>query len=181
MPGNDGYGHPEYGLPMPHMVSGYSLCSLGVEMTSFHASTPASAAWSTANRGFFFPFYAYNDFVLTQFFLVNGATATANVSLGLYRDSDLSLVVGTASTAQSGASAIQFLDVTDTDVAGAARYYCGLALSATTGTVFRTGSGSDVNREMGCTEMAAALPMPATLTLTACSMTGFPLFGFTTL
>jgi len=138
----------------------------------------ASAAWFSANAAVFFPFYVSEPWTARKMFVVNGATASGNLDLGIY-DAAGNRLVSSGSTAQSGTSDLQLVDITDTVLQPRTLYYAALAMDGTTGTTLRF--GATVNgKAMGLHQMASAFALPATATF-ATTTTMVPFFGITTL
>lgn len=161
-------------------LSVVSIESLGVAMSSLGltAASFTSAAWPTANKAFFVPVWVARQTTLVKAFVYNGATASGNLDIGLYLPNGTQ-VVSLGSTAQSGTSALQELNITDTTI-GPGLYYMALAMDGTTGTAFRATVGSTRGGAMGIYEMTSAFALPATATYATNTASYLPLFGFTT-
>ena len=137
--------------------------------------TLASATWPTANKAIFMPFRVFHSQGITVLVLawMNGATATGNVDMGIY-DAAGTKLVSTGSTAQSGTSTIQQVDVTDT-LLGPGLYYFALALSSTSGTTIRSSILLLSHKLLGQAEVTSALPLPATVTFATITSAYLPL------
>lgn len=119
---------------MIHTLGAYSI---GQESgRSVGSSSAASAAWPSANLAILVPFRLPAPLLVQRLFLLNGATASGNVDIGIY-DVAGTRLLSTGSTAQSGTSAVQSVDVTDTPLAAGVFY---LALATADPTEAATGA-----------------------------------------
>lgn len=109
------------------------------------------------------------------------ANGTGNYDLGLYDGETLALITSTGSTAMTAAG-VKTLSLSDYRVKGGKLYYAALALSSTTGQVYRPAYGAAPTPAMiaaGWGMEASALPLPATATpVTTTAYTVCPFFGF---
>lgn len=101
------------------------------------AGCPAavSAVWPTANTAIFVPFVVHTELIAVKIGVCNGATVSGNVDVGIYDDQQNRLV-SVGSTAQSGVSATQSFDITDTTLVPGV-YFMALNVDNVTGTVIR--------------------------------------------
>ena len=150
---------------------------IGLEMLESLLSV-ASATWPTANRAFLYPCYLDRPVTIAQFFVHNGATASGNLDIGLYTEG-FARVISSGSTAQSGTSALQVIDVTDTTVRPG-RYYLGVVMDNTTGTMVRANQNGQWLKPAGVLQMDTAFALPATFTPASMTQSFVPLAGFTT-
>lgn len=162
----------------------HSLESLGDLLAAGGGSAlenAVSLAYPGANRAILVPFTVLaGPITVVKLFALNGATASGNIDVGLY-DSAFTRIVSAGSTAQAGTNAMQEFDIADT-VLGAGRFYLAVAMDNTTGTLFRSTFASG-SRMMftGCAQMAAAFPLPATITPASVSVSNYiPIVGLTT-
>lgn len=125
----------------------------------------ASSAWGTANLALFMPFLLPTQETLYQLGWLNGATVSGNVDAGIY-DRDFAKVVTTGSTAQSGTSVGQLVDIADT-VLPPGLYYAAIAADNVIATLQQFTVLAALMRACGMGQMAAAFPLPATLTWAA--------------
>lgn len=157
------------------------VSSVGKEtMANGQFSAPVSATLTT-DLAYIVRFFLPTPTVVRRFFWSNGATASTNtVQVGIYNDDLTSFLLGTATTA-SGASALQFDNVTDTSIA-AGRYWMAVVVNGTTTTLMRVSAVT--NHGGALYSMAAARPLPATLVPAQVASTAgvvLPLFGFTSI
>ena len=161
------------GSAMP-VISPLNVCSVLAATGSFGA--PGSGTWPSANRAIYVPFRLGMPYLVRFLFCLNGATVSGNVDVGVYDEKGTRLV-SAGSTVQSGTTAIQTFNVTDTLLSEGV-YYMALALSNTTGT-FRRVSGIITGelRGLGVVDQDSAFPLPATATLSTPGSAYLPLFG----
>jgi hypothetical protein len=144
----------------------FSAECLGAHLTS--SSGVGSAAYPAADRAHFLPFRVNRPTLITKLMAYNGSTASGNIDVGIYSH-DGTRLVSTGSTAQSGTSALQVFDVTDTWL-GPGRFYLAVAMDNTTGTLFRATLGStQIDAGIGLLIEASAFPLPATATFATIS------------
>lgn len=146
-------------------------------MPSQGGASFGSAAWPAANRAIYVPINLPFTYPVNRVWWVNGATVTNNVDLGIYDGRTLARIYATGATAQSGASAPQYVATDLLLVPGS--YYLGLSLNGTS-TVFRSNQNSAIGmRESGCVQETSAHPLPASITPEAVASAYWPLFGIT--
>jgi len=126
----------------------------------------ASTTWPTANRAIFCPVELPKPALITNLTWRNGATVTANVDCGIY-DIDGNLLVSTGSTAQSGASTSQTIDITDY-MLWPGMYFLALALSTTSTVISYAQPANTITlRMLGVMQAATSFPLPSTVTFAA--------------
>ena len=141
---------------------------------------PVSAAWPSANRGIGYPFMLTQPRTALRMWVYNGTTASGNLDAGIY-DAAGNRLVRMGSTAQSGTSALQLLDIADTALPAYVPLYAFLAMDGTTGTAI--GYTPSVNlgqaRATGAVQAASAFSsgLVASLTYAALASSYVPLFG----
>lgn len=116
-------------------ISTISPESCGAEIGCFNVA-PASAVWPTANTAIFVPFVVNSPIVVVKMGILNGATVSGNVDVGIYDDQQNRLI-SKGSTAQSGVSAVQSFDITDTSLLPGI-YFMALCVDNVTATVYRS-------------------------------------------
>ena len=155
---------PEYYMPPPPILTTLCMDSMGGALVSASASS-ASAAWSVANAGYFYPFRLTARATVYQLLFFVGDTSSGNIDMAIY-DSQKNRIVSAGSTAMSATvNTIQELNITDT-VLAAGDYWLAVAVDNTTGTCFQSAIQTDeisfsrftVYTQTGLT--AAALPDP---------------------
>lgn len=126
-----------------------------------------NVAFIAANRAHYVPFVVPDPFIVDKFRWRNGSVVSGNADAGIY-SSDGTRLVSTGSTAQSGASAIQEVDVTDTYLAPGV-YYSAFTASNTSGSyVSFTDQGiTEIGRSYGLFQQSSALPLPSSATFAA--------------
>lgn len=153
-------------LVLPATVTAWSLESLMAGNAIAGIDTATSGTWPVANKAVFYPFVLAEPGIVTGFFLLNGATVSGNVDMGLYLPNGTRLV-SAGSTAQSGTSVIQIFNTTDM-LLGPGLYYWALALDNTTGTTVRVAAGGRGN---GIYQQTTAFPLPSSATFAVFSGT----------
>lgn len=154
-----------------------SLHSVGWAFDSVGAMV-LNQGWPTTNLALYVPFVVYEDATLLRLFWLNGDTVSGNVDCGVY-DDDLAKVIAAGSTAQSGTSVLQIVNVADTALA-AGRYWFGLSVSNTTGRIGRYGPNSvtaNILRGFGLFQEASAFALPATATPATYAQSWYPYMG----
>jgi hypothetical protein len=131
-------------------------------------------AWPSANLAIYLPVEIYRPVTIVKMGVNNGTTVNGNFDLGLY-DANGVRLVSSGSTAQSGASALQTVDITDT-LLMPGLYYMGMASSSATGTYSSWTGGASVDyRQMGVAQQATAFALPNPMVPAAFAQTYLPL------
>jgi hypothetical protein len=160
-------------------ISTFSLGSPGPDLAAITGGgTPSSAAWPAANDALFVPIYLEQHTTVTRLYVINGATASGNIDVGIYT-ADGALITSSGSTAQSGTNAPQFLNITDILLPPGA-YYLAAAYDGTGGTIFRANLSVIRNQEAGVVKSAAAFPLPSSASFTTVTSGLYPLMGMET-
>src|SRR5262249_28090905 len=133
--------------------SGYNLSGSG-----------GSAAWPANNRAIYVPFELDHPMLVVRMWVFNGGTTSGNLDVGLY-SADGTRLVSAGSTAQSGTSQIQMIDITDTMLDRGA-FYMALSSSTTSATFmrFNGGAANDWLLWGGLQEGLGSVALPATAT-----------------
>src|SRR3972149_4026032 len=118
----------------PTVISPWSACSIANCIGTM--GVPASAVWPTANKALYVPFRIGKPVLVKKLFLINGATVSGNVDVGIY-DAAGTRLISAGSTAQAGASALQQFDIADT-LLGWGLFYMALAVRNVTATALGT-------------------------------------------
>jgi hypothetical protein len=135
------------------------------------AASRTGTAWPSANLAIFVPVVVGTPFTVMRFGVENG-TVSGNLDAGIYT-SEGKLIISTGSTAQSGVSQWQSIDVTDTLIPPGL-YYLALALNNGTGQVARCGFTALNLRQSGVMQMASAFALPATATFATMAQAYLP-------
>jgi len=135
-----------------------------------------SLAWPVANRLLGYPVRILSPTLITKLWIANGTTAAGNLDVGIY-DARGTLVVSSGSTAQSGTSTMQVLDITDTRL-GLGDYYVCAVMDGVTGTSLSIGWAGNFTQGVfqGVVIMDSAFPLPAIATFLSADST-LSLFG----
>ena len=163
--------------PAPPTVT---LTPLSIETATNTVSTgaPASAVWPSANRAIFVGFRVWTPITVVKMFVVNGTAVSGNIDMAIYDEAGARLTPS-ISTAQAGTSAIQELNITDTQL-GVGLFFLALAVDNTTATVYRKSINVAHLRAARCYQMASAFTLPATATFAAPASSYLPIFGLST-
>lgn len=143
------------------------VSGLAGETAGSGTGAEASAAWSSANRAMYYPIYLVDPCIVTKLWVLNGATASGNIDMGVYLSAaglPTTRLVSIGSTAQTGTNVLQEFDIADTELQGQTLYFIGLALDNGTGTVFAIASVAGPIRAAGVVQQAAAFPLPSSAT-----------------
>lgn len=155
---------PTPSLPDPLMLTPLSEQSIGTFLAARGAAWGTSAGWPAADRALFFPFFVREFFVAVKGFVMNGGTVAGNLDIGIY-DEAFTRLVSSGTTAQSGTSVLQELDLTDTTLRRG-RYYLALWGSSASSLIFRSNTPSAnelaVHGAMQQSSLASGLPSTAT-------------------
>lgn len=158
----------------------------GVKFRTFHVgATPTSTAWPAANEAYLVPFYvAVPERIVEMFFTAGSGPGTTNFDLGIYRDDFTRIVSLGATAAVNTTDAILPVgggDIPDVTLTSG-RYYMAMSSAAITLTVRASTQGNGFMRAIGMKKMAAAHPLPATITPASMGATAFmPIICMTTL
>lgn len=158
---------------------------LGAKFRTFAptAAVPASAAWPTANKAILIPFYVAAPTTFQELFFVAGTSpGTTAYDLGVYSE-NFDRIVSLGAT-----SAVNTTDTIlpsgggpfNPTTLGRGRYYLAMSSAATTLTTRANTYGNGILRAIGCKQMAAAHPLPATITPAAHVDNYIPLMGLST-
>lgn len=133
-----------------------------------------SNIWPVANLALFIPVEIFEPTTIAKMAINNGATVSGNFDLGIYAPSGKQLV-SSGSVAQSGASAIQSVDITDTLLVPGL-YYMALVFDNITATLTSWSSvAAQEMRLMGLLQAASAFALPAPVTFATYAQTLVPL------
>lgn len=165
---------PKYGPIVPPILSPWFAWPFDGEL-QLSTSANTSTAWSTANAALYFPIWLPEPCVVTVAWWQNGTTATGNIDCGIYT-SDGKRILSTGSTAQSGTSAIQSVNITDTQLPEGL-IYLALAASSGSATFWETAAGPN-GYTSGIKLQLSAFPLPNPATFATINGAALPKFGF---
>jgi hypothetical protein len=123
---------------------GWELFNMNSAITAYEVQT---GAWPSANLAIFVPMPIASPFIATQMWVVNGATVSGNIDVGIY-DIQGNRLVSIGSTAQAGTTSNQTFNITDTLLSPAV-YYLAVALDNATGIVWHFAHPANNARMMG--------------------------------
>lgn len=158
----------------PVTITCGSIWSVGSEVAAAGAGGGASAVWPSANRILFIPFYINQQCLARKISWLNGTAVAGNVTVGIY-DGELNKIVASEAVAQSGVSAIQTADVTDSYLYPGT-YWMAMVSSSATAQFMRTNTNVGIMRMSGMFEQSSAT-LPATASVTPLSTNYMPLMS----
>lgn len=165
----------------PTAITPWSQQSIGFKMQALGGTmmaNAASTAYPSANLAIYVPFYLLTPAIVANVFWYNGATASNNADFGIYAY-DGTRLLSTGSTALSGTSALQIVDITNVQL-GAGQYFMAIAMNGTAGTLFASAMGNTgLTALCGVYQQATAFALPATATFSDPTFDFIPIFGFT--
>ncbi len=152
--------------------------ALGVDIQAAGFSVIGNITW-IANLATYVPFILARPKLIAQFFWINGGTVAGNTDVGVYNEA-LTKVLSTGSTANSGTSTIQAVNVTDT-VLQAGRYWLAIASDSSTQVFSGDSIVARAQDMFGIKQQASGWSsgLLSSPTLSAPAQTLLPLFGFT--
>lgn len=159
-------------LPCLHSLSGNFGVAVG---TITGGAAPSSSIFPAINDAVLVPFETTQTHLIKRLFVINGATASGNIDVGIYSDSG-ARIVSSGSTVQAGTNAPQFFDNTDFLLAPG-RYYWAVAMDTIGGTVFRISATAARLQALGMARMGTAFSLPATVTFSAATALFLPCVG----
>lgn len=165
---------------LPTHIHSCGTFSAAIEVCGVLSAAVGVFNWPATDRALYLPLTIPWAYPVARVFWANGSTPTGNMDFGLYTV-DGGKIITTGKVAQSGASALQYVDVTDF-VLPAGQYYMALANDSATTTSRGWGINNvatEHGRIAGCLQQATASPLPATATFAAWASTGYPLCGIT--
>jgi hypothetical protein len=152
----------------------FGLASFGV-----WAGPSANVTWPSANKPIAVPFRVFKGMTVYQLGWINGSgTMTDSIDIGIY-DASWNRKVSGGGTARSGASAIQWVDVTDTFLR-AGKYYvvqAGNGVTANQAQAVASAQTTATLQTLQCFDSATnayVLPDPLTNMVTAGTFTVIP-------
>jgi hypothetical protein len=122
----------------------------------------AAAVWPASNRAIYVPFVLSQPMVAKQLFWMNNTPLGSNVDIGIF-DVTGARLVSSGSTAQSGTTDLQAVNIADTEL-NPCVYYLGMSVNNTTGTFFRETTPALVLQSAGVQQQASAFALPSQAT-----------------
>jgi len=145
---------------------GPECMSAGMASATNQFASPASGTWGTANRAVFIPVTLRRPFVLQKMGVLNGATATGNIDLGIYTEDGVR-IWSSGSVAQSGTNVFQLVTPGSPVKLTAGRYYMAMATNSTSSTITGRLATQALARFLGAGIQASAFALPSTATIAA--------------
>jgi hypothetical protein len=157
----------------PDLLSQHDMPVIGPWL-GYGTSGGGDAVWTGANTASLYPFRLSGRITTVLFWVRNGTVVNGNFDIGLYT-ADGTRLVSSGATAQAGISQLQTVAMAYTF--GPGLFYVALAFDNIVARVLRNAS-SGLARMVGCAQMAAAYPLPATAVFAA-TASYIPLCGLT--
>jgi hypothetical protein len=143
------------------------------------ASGTVSVLTLNQNQVYYIPIVVRSRIVVRKLFVANATSVAGNVDVGLF-DQAGTKVVSSGSTAQSGADAEQYFDVTDT-VVGRGLYYLAVVANGVSSQVAAHAISAPFLAATGVLAQTGTFPLPATATFALIHATGaLPIIGLLT-
>ena len=164
-------------LPVISCWSNYAIgpSAKGATVTNLTPVGAAGTTWPSADRALYIPFVLPGNFLVRALWWANGNAVAGNVDCGIYSESG-ALLTNTGSTAQAGVTAIQSVTLGTPLLLTAGRYNMALVLSSASGRIYRN-NVTGVTTLAGVTQMASAMPLPATFVPATAAAAFIPVFG----
>jgi hypothetical protein len=167
---------PEEVFLMRPIISTFSKEIFGLEAGVVSAVAMDSGAVGTANRIFILPLILEHDFLVTAFFVVNGATVSGLIDMGIYSAEGWRLF-STGTTFQTGTSVKQTLQIT-AQMLNKGAYYLALGFASASATVRGKLAASAADLAgIGMLIQDGTMPLPGRLSPIANLSTRLPLCG----
>lgn len=164
--------------PGPLHITSTGRYAIAGLLQSLVTGTPAlnSATWPTNNLAVYAPIAVPHRFTVGRFLWVNGANLTGSADVGLYSATG-SRLMSTGATARAGATAVQYVGVTDQSFPPG-HYYLALVGASTTGSYLAAQLANQYEVRMSgwLQEVLGSTTLPTTMT--PVSFTGANAFGF---
>lgn len=135
----------------------------------------ASGAFPAANATIYMPFRINRVITIATIEVMNGATVSGNVDVGIY-DEGQRRVVNSGSTGQAGTNAAQSFNITDTPL-GPGLFYMALACDNTSATFIRAVVPVYTSRPLGMAQQASAFPLPDPSVMALMTVTFLPIMS----
>jgi hypothetical protein len=165
----------------PLFISSLSVLAGGEGLrtgTAVPGLAAVTSSWQTASLAIYIPLYIPTPYTVRRVFWGNGSALAGNKDFGIYSP-DGTKIYSTGSTAESGASAIQYVTPT-AFVLQTGRYYMAIVCDQTTNHGWGIAAGSAIMLRMaGYLQQATALPLPNSATFAAKANTFIPICGIT--
>lgn len=151
--------------PYASLSTGDENCPVADLLSAAGLLFSVAGTWASANLALYIPILVRTPVTIYQLAWANGATLGSNVDVGVYDGSSKTRLVSTGSTAQSGSSALQAVDVADTPVPPGLHYLAMAMDTNTPGQVNRANLTTGIGgRLSGIAQQALAFPLPSTAT-----------------
>lgn len=173
------YQYPFTTIPLHvHSMGRYNSAAIVMGMMGTPSATTNN--WQGNNLAVYAPVSLPASFRIARFMVANGSNLTGTIDIGIYNAAGTLLLSAGGGVARANASAVQYVDVTDTAFQ-AGSYYLALVGSSTSGTYAMPSIAAAV-RGRWCgflQESLGSSTLPGTMTPVANTASLIPQFGFT--
>ena len=150
------------------MITPWSRCSLGPQLTALAITAPTSNVWPAANRAYYVPFTLHETVTVVKMFCYNGSVIAGTIYVSVY-NSALASQFPAGSALQAGTNQIQEFDTADTSLV-AGKYYMAISLTSISAELFSINEDDIIMtlaflESLGVSQEASAAPLPNTATL----------------
>lgn len=167
---------PSY-RPDDVLIGPLSIQAIGAELTGMGASNAASGTYPAADRALAYQFCTCDTILVRKLWWMNGTTVgTDTVQVGVYSEAGTTKIISGTAATTAGANLVQEDDITDVELPGG-RYWLVIVQNGVTSTPMSYATPAAIMRSIGCAQMAAARPLPATFSPAAVAGAVFPHFG----
>lgn len=156
-------------------IATHSINALGIPFAALGQGSPSNAAWPAASDAIFIPFHIDRPMLARRMYMANGNVAGNTVDMGIFTKNG-ARIVSSGSAAQTGASALQFFDITDTWLSPD-QYYMAAVINGTTGTTHRFNPSIILCQQLGVLKATSAYLLPASVTLATVTAAYVPIIG----
>lgn len=156
-------------------ISTFGLESVSVQNRVLSGTPSGTINWVGANVGLFVPIVLRRPILAKRMIILNGSTVNGNIDAGIYTR-DGAKIVSTGAVTHTGASAIQFIDITDTYLSPG-MYYMAVSCSSGTTRVRRINLSVARQQSMGVLQASSAHVLPATVTFISPTTAQIPIIA----
>lgn len=171
---------PAVEAPTPLFIHSLTRFAIGYEFRTTSSGVTASFTY-TANLAVYVPFFLPWPYPVRRLFWINGSTASSNCDIGIYSEGG-ARIFSQGSTAQSGASVVQYVTPATPFLLPPGRYYMAWNCSGTTNRAYGLTTSAASGKLIGLLSQAVgAVTLPSPATFATYSGPGLPVFGITKL
>ncbi len=161
-------------------ITSYSPECLGEDVFLLATGFSTTSNW-TANLAVYIPLILTDPFIVSQFFWFNGNATNGNIDVGVYNADGTTLLTHATSTAATGTSVIQIVNVTDFTLPANTRLWLAIAGDGTNRVITNTSTPAENENYLGIKQQTSAWStgLPSSATFGVPGVASIPLFGMT--